>query len=525
MKHSEYRRLTGGFIVAALLVCLSIVVAYRTASRFEAVTRLEIVLTQSAEKIRFLDEVLTMSARMGAFTADSAWEKRYLAAVPQLDDAIAQGMHAGELDDAPLKQVSQANDKLIELETQAFALVNANQSAQAVTVLFSPTYDDNKRHYAEGVNQFVAALQSKRQQIEQSFRSEMLKSATLMLAMLAVIAFIVVRMYRIMARRLELESALSNVAQRLISPHPANFNEEIGWVLELLANKSKADSAWLVYRHAGATPRLVKSWHHSRNAVDATTEPSIISALRFASADEHGNLVLPAAHANQAMIGDFIGVAAPYQNQHEYALCLLAQASGQLAWSAEDSKVLINIDEIIVRAMESQTHELQLQKLATTDGLTGLFNRRQFGTLFEAEWQRNQGTSLPSAMLMLDIDWFKKINDQYGHAVGDEVLIAIANTFRSQLREDDIVGRVGGEEFAIILPTSTAENALDMAERLRRVIQETPIQTAAGAIHISVSIGVTLFRKEDTSVEFIAKRADDALYVSKNEGRNRVTFR
>lgn len=525
MQRTEYRRLTSGFVVAALVVCVAIYVAYRTANRFDPITREQITLVQSADDIRYLDEVLTMSARMGAFTSDPAWEKRYLEALPQLDQAIATGKQTGNLQDDPLAKVDQANNMLIELETRAFALVNDQQPEQASALLHGDTYLDNKRIYAEGLNQFVADLAKSRQAIEQSFKGEILKAGLLLLAMLALIAYIVYRMYQIMSRRLELETALGNVAQRLLSPRPDNFNEEIRWVLELLANKSRADSAWLVYRQTGTVPRLIKVWHHYRNPCDDLNVRNITTALRYATEDEGGQIVLQAEQARQAKIGDQIAVTSHRENQHEYMLCLLGKASGQLDWSAEDSSVLLNIDEIIVRAIESQQQKRLLQKLATTDGLTGLLNRREFDLHFQEEWQRCKTTPIMSALLMLDIDWFKNINDRYGHAAGDDVLAAVAKVFKSQIRGDDIVGRVGGEEFGVILPSSLPENALETAERLRQTIERSPIQTSAGEICITLSIGVTLFKCDDASIDSVAKRADDALYVSKNAGRNRVTLR
>jgi diguanylate cyclase (GGDEF)-like protein len=144
--------------------------------------------------------------------------------------------------------------------------------------------------------------------------------------------------------------------------------------------------------------------------------------------------------------------------------------------------------------------------------------------LFEQEREHCQRAPLASALMMIDIDWFKKVNDQYGHIVGDEVLIGLTHMLKQALRKNDIAGRIGGEEFAVILPSSSTEQAMDAAERFRSYVQRTGIPTQAGELHITISIGVTMFQRRDVTITEILKRADDAMYASKQNGRNRVTL-
>lgn len=174
---------------------------------------------------------------------------------------------------------------------------------------------------------------------------------------------------------------------------------------------------------------------------------------------------------------------------------------------------------------ERKQMEENLKRLASTDPLTGLPNRRVFLDALTQEWSRLQRFSnMQSSLLMLDIDHFKRINDNYGHAVGDEVLQQFADILRDELRNIDTPGRLGGEEFAILLPGIAANNATTMAERLRKRIESTPVNSINGPIHFTVSIGVTLISTEDSAYEAALHRADAAMYKAKDAGRNQTQW-
>ncbi len=177
---------------------------------------------------------------------------------------------------------------------------------------------------------------------------------------------------------------------------------------------------------------------------------------------------------------------------------------------------------------ERKSFEEQLRKLATTDSLTGIWNRRHFMYLAKRELYRTRRYGGELALMMIDLDHFKRINDTYGHAVGDRALKMVATIGRSTLRRIDIFARYGGEEFVIALPETTLEQALQAAERLRQTLGETPINTHGEPLHITVSIGLTVVTGHgglDLSgldLNTLLKQADDALYKAKNNGRNRV---
>lgn len=162
------------------------------------------------------------------------------------------------------------------------------------------------------------------------------------------------------------------------------------------------------------------------------------------------------------------------------------------------------------------------EALARSDELTGLNNRRAFFNDGEQMLSQANRYAHPLSLIMMDVDHFKHINDTHGHAAGDDALVTIANILRSHARKADILGRLGGEEFAIILPETTLSDAIALAERLRIEIENTTVNNAKSDIHITASFGLATLASEQTSLENLINAADDTLYQAKRKGRNRV---
>jgi diguanylate cyclase (GGDEF)-like protein len=171
--------------------------------------------------------------------------------------------------------------------------------------------------------------------------------------------------------------------------------------------------------------------------------------------------------------------------------------------------------------------ERRVRILSTTDSLTGLPNRRALFERFELELARARRQQEPLTVCVVDLDHFKQINDSHGHAVGDEVLQYASRVLRGQLRDVDLLGRIGGEEFVIVLPDTDAAAAHRALERCRIALaaSDVKLEESTATLHITASFGVYCARVDDaSSVPQLMARADEALYVAKRDGRNRLAF-
>ena len=163
-----------------------------------------------------------------------------------------------------------------------------------------------------------------------------------------------------------------------------------------------------------------------------------------------------------------------------------------------------------------------LERLASSDSLTELDNRRCFFDKSGAEVERALRYGHPLSLQMLDIDHFKSINDRFGHVAGDRVLMALADILRANLRHSDVAARLGGEEFAILLPETTIDDAFVHAERIRQSVAALSIPHGPDRLTLTVSIGIAAMGAGDNSIEPVLMRADNCLYRAKDDGRNRV---
>ena len=204
------------------------------------------------------------------------------------------------------------------------------------------------------------------------------------------------------------------------------------------------------------------------------------------------------------------------EDQASY-LVSLAEESDANAQRAEEARRQIERE-----IAERRLLEAELRRLATTDALTGTLNRRRFFELGQQELIRIRDLDQEIAVLMVDIDHFKLINDRNGHPVGDEALKHVVSRLRSALRQVDLIGRLGGEEFAIMLPAISTAAALNVAERVRVAVATAPLVQGTVRIPVTISVGLAMARSTDGTIEPIIARADAHLYQAKDSGRNRV---
>ena len=216
---------------------------------------------------------------------------------------------------------------------------------------------------------------------------------------------------------------------------------------------------------------------------------------------------------------DKIG-AFPLTSEGEITGCIVARSTLDKLSKRDISYLeqLTRQSSITINRANSYSKVLQY---ATLDALTNLNNRRQFETRLKQEIAITKRQNNPLCAMMIDIDFFKKVNDTYGHASGDEVLRTVASVIKAQLRESDIPARYGGEEFAVLLPYTHIEEAKIVGERLRKAVEETSVQLDNLSINVTISMGLAEFHSDESGEELF-KKADNALYEAKESGRNRV---
>ena len=173
------------------------------------------------------------------------------------------------------------------------------------------------------------------------------------------------------------------------------------------------------------------------------------------------------------------------------------------------------------RSIELKDAYQRIEELAELDELTGSYNRRCIMRLLDAEIEKSRQTSTPCAIALIDLDWFKRINDAHGHPVGDEVLRTFAITMFANIRPADSFGRYGGEEFLLLLPDTSGDSAQRMLERLRSIVADLDWSAFSLGMRVTISAGVVTLRDVDTADTILA-RADSALYSAKAQGRNRI---
>lgn len=209
-----------------------------------------------------------------------------------------------------------------------------------------------------------------------------------------------------------------------------------------------------------------------------------------------------------------LGLAAP----------LLAILASTMIWHQYARNVILRRQLSRTNSILMERHK-EMEYQAEHDALTGLYNRGEFMRIAERELEKASKMAAHTCVIMLDVDHFKKINDNYGHPTGDEVLQRLSTILKSNVRTNDVVARMGGEEFIILLSNTPPQGAVALAEKLRKALYSNPLMIDDMAIPLSASFGVSGYaEKQQGSIEALYAAADKALYVAKHGGRNRVEY-
>jgi two-component system cell cycle response regulator len=199
---------------------------------------------------------------------------------------------------------------------------------------------------------------------------------------------------------------------------------------------------------------------------------------------------------------------------------LALHSSERNAFRKNEFQPLEAVADICASSIQNAHYVERIRKLSYLDGLTGIFNRRYFELRIQEEIERARRSGTGMALVIADIDQFKKLNDEFGHLLGDEVLRQVSSLFHQQLRKIDVVCRYGGEEFAILLANTNAQHAMAVAEKLRRVVEGWPFPGVPRMV--TISAGVAAFPEHGSTRDELVHAADKALYAAKQAGRNLV---
>jgi diguanylate cyclase (GGDEF)-like protein len=217
-------------------------------------------------------------------------------------------------------------------------------------------------------------------------------------------------------------------------------------------------------------------------------------------------------------------IAAPLQIQKKIVGILYLNDFVPRRFSKGRLQLLSILGSFATMSIDNARLHQRTVHMACTDGLTGLYNHRQFKKMLKEEISRTKRYGKPLALIMLDVDDFKKFNDTYGHPAGDKVLTIVAGILRDLSRESDLAFRYGGEEFVVILPETTIDEALVAAERIRRVIESDSVPDLHGAVKsgVTVSAGVASCPRDGDSAENLLKTVDELLFQAKEQGKNKI---
>ena len=221
-------------------------------------------------------------------------------------------------------------------------------------------------------------------------------------------------------------------------------------------------------------------------------------------------------YLNSRFVPEFDWYLIVAQQEDEAELRIQNSLTINLAVSLIISLVIIILVNLIIAG-----YQKQLESMATTDKLTGIANRQVFDVLFQQVHSQSKRRKTPLSAIMFDIDYFKEINDTYGHPTGDVILKTLAQTITQSIRESDLFFRWGGEEFLIILPDSDIDRASIVAEKIRKTVEELVITFSGKAVSVTISMGVATMSEGETSDNLVV-RSDEALYAAKKKGRNRI---
>ncbi len=278
--------------------------------------------------------------------------------------------------------------------------------------------------------------------------------------------------------------------------------------------------AWLLYYHGFITPNLNLRIVYVSLLFATLCYIAVLGLRKYA--EEHGRTAIRLLTLMFFVVGSFHVFRVIWTCYQEQLLDFM-KADIISSLSVIGTEALVVLTSFATIWLATDRLQNSLEKIAQTDPLTQLYNRRTFEQYCDVEFSRTSRSGSTFSIIICDLDYFKRINDQYGHQTGDKVLKIFAKTLKMNLRKQDIVARYGGEEFIILLPDTNLRNGTIVAEHLRQTTEETDLLAAINSsLTFTASFGVSNYLPEDDQWAAVLSRADKALYTAKDQGRNRV---
>lgn len=327
------------------------------------------------------------------------------------------------------------------------------------------------------------------------------------------------RLYSLERRRSEQLEAINTIAQQMTVV--LELKELLGKVCALIATSFKIEHVSIFLKEG---EELVLSGQQGKLGLAADTRLPAQAGL-WGRALNSGKTAID---HNVGAAGDYVSFEQGNRSRMSIPLISFGQSLGVLvldstqpnAFQATEQRTLESVADICATAIQNAWHVERVRQLAYIDGLTGIFNRRFFELRIAEEIERAKRFNTKLAVIMIDIDQFKRLNDEFGHLLGDEVLRQVSSIFSQHLRRIDVVCRFGGEEFSVLLPQTSPEQALQVAEKLRRMVESW--QFPGVPRPVTISAGASTFPEHGMSRDELVKAADRGLYAAKQSGRNKV---
>ncbi|MFY8206152.1 MAG: diguanylate cyclase, partial [Arenimonas sp.] len=522
--HHDRRGITIHFFLAWMCFYIALHLAYLSYETYRQDQRQQVALDSALERIEFYDAALTLAAKSGTQDRAIDWERQYEAGLQQLERTLNVIINELPETNVEIIALQQSNTELVAIERMAFSISKQNRPRAAMSLLDSVSYTDAKKRFAAASAGLDTALTQQRGYNRDRMRLKLWSFGGGILLMLALMWWMLHRAYRQLDRKLMQEQTKQMLAERLLAPESAPLDEDIAWTLQLLAENTGSDMSMLIRWRPGGDPHRW-SWH-------AADLPQISHCIQvfgdlLESQPPPPDVVLDAEQLRRHFAPlqapcnilenapGILCITSPLVSGRHSAL-VFVRMRNRRHWSDDQIAGIKGFADTLSRSIDKRDQEAQMYQLATTDSLTGLANHRHFIEQLALEIKRTRRSNASCALLMMDIDHFKAVNDTYGHEAGDAVLVQLTSSMRSTLRDIDTFGRLGGEEFAAVLPGVGVITVMQVAERLRACVESNAIITRTGTIRVTISIGITLASGVDDDADALLRRADSAMYQAKN---------